>query len=154
MILMWNLHNRQLTDSIKKHTTNLELQKIHQANLKIADSLSFNQIETIFQKFGYPSQETVGQVVDVPFYIMSYAPIYIKERCSSLFAAAATKGDISLKSYALFIDKLKIAKGEKQIYGTQYYYDKSYKSILYPCENMENINKLRESVGLSKLEEE
>lgn len=146
-------HNKQLTDSIKKYTNNLALQKNYQVKLKIADSISFKNIEHIFKVFGYPSQKTVGQFVDIPFFIISYAPVYIKERCTSIFAAAATKGDISLKSYALFIDKLKVAKGEKQIYGTQFYYDKNNKRILYPCENKENINKIRESVGLENLEE-
>lgn len=64
---------------------------------------------------------------------------------------AANKEEISWKSLAFFIDKVKVAKGEKQVYGTQYYLRKD-EYITYPIEDMEHLNARRAGVGLEAFE--
>ena len=66
------------------------------------------------------------------------------------------KGDMSLvgprPERKFFIDKIKVAKNEKQIYGTQSYYDKHYKEFLYHIDDEAGVNQRRLDVGLEKLE--
>lgn len=139
-------HNKSLTDSLKLTDENSVKEIIFMERLKNLDSISFSKIENIINKFGYPSKKTIGELSPVPFYILSFAPIYIKEKYLLIFSLAATNGDIDLKSYAFYIDKIKIAKGQKQIYGTQYYLD-SKKKIYYPSEDIENLNNRRLQMG-------
>jgi hypothetical protein len=139
----FSIHNKQLTDSINLNTTNTNKVILLQSKLKLLDSISYSKIEFILGKFGYPSKEIVGEMSSIPFYIISFAPIRIRERYLSTFALAATNKDIELKSYAFYVDKIKVAKGEKQIYGTQYYINKNDELIYYPSEDPENLNKKR-----------
>jgi hypothetical protein len=142
------LHNKQLIDSINLNTTNKKKVILLQSQLKLLDSISYSKIEFILSKFGNPSKEIVGDMSSIPFYIISFAPIQIRERYLSTFALASTNKDIELKSYAFYVDKIKVAKGEKQIYGTQYYINKSGELVYYPSEDPENLNKERLQMGL------
>ena len=115
------------------------------------DSISFDRIGYIIDVFGYPSKEIAGESNSIPFYILSFAPIKAKEKYLNQLILAADRDYISWKSLAYFIDKLKVARGEKQVYGTQGNYDKDYHFILYPCIDLENLNARREKVGLDKM---
>jgi len=117
-------------------------QKLNSANNKVFDDL-FRYIRAQ----GYPSKKAVGDAAIVPFFVLSYAPVTIREQCLGYFTTAADLGDIEWKSLAYFIDKLKVAKGEKQVYGTQSYYDKNDVLIYYPIENPEGLSKRRQEAG-------
>ena len=97
--------------------------------------------------YGYPSKLIAGDASVVPFYILGFAPSWLKEKHLNALKLAADKQEISWKSLAFFIDKLKVAKGEKQIYGTQYYFSKEV-YIAYPIEDEARLNERRASVGL------
>lgn len=144
----FTLHNKQLIDSINSNAMNKSKVISFESKLKLLDSISFSRIEFILSKFGYPSKAIVGGMSAIPFYIISFAPIQIRERYLSTFALASTNKDIELKSYAFYVDKIKVAKGEKQIYGTQYYINKNGELVYYPSEDPENLNKKRLQMGL------
>lgn len=144
----FSAHNKQLTDSINLNTINKNKVILFKSQLKLLDSISYSKIEFILTKFGNPSKDIVGEMSSIPFFIISFAPIQIRERYLSIFALAAINKDIELKSYAFYVDKIKVAKGEKQIYGTQYYVNQNDELIYYPSEDPENLNKKRLQMGL------
>lgn len=144
-------HNRALSDSMHAHVKDSIKRTQFRAQMRYKDSLSFAAIEKIIQRYGYPSRQIAGEAADIPFYIIGYAPVTIKEKYINEFILAADRGTISWTSLAHFIDKVKVAKGEKQVYGTQGEYDKDFKLILYPVADPENLNERRKKVGLEPL---
>lgn len=147
----FGLHNRVIADSIEKHQTDASLVKFYKSQLQYYDSISFSQIEKIISVYGYPTKKLAAEASVIPFYIIGFAPLNIREKYADVFTVAMYQGDISPKSYAFFIDKLKIAQKKKQVYGTQFYYDKQQNIIYYPSEDPDNLNKRRESVGLESI---
>lgn len=145
-------HNNSLTDSINANLKNSFKKQLFEKQLYYFDSLSFDKITHIIDVFGYPSRAIAGESNNIPFYILSFAPHTIKEKYLNQLILAADRDDISWKSLAYFIDKLKVAKGEKQVYGTQGNYDKDYHFILYPCIDPDNLSARRAKVGLEELE--
>ena len=144
-------HNAVLVDSINNNLKNPLKYKEFKAELRIEDSLSFNAIAIIIDRYGYPSPKITGDVSGVPFYILGFAPLAIREKYLNELILAADRGYVAWASLAFYIDKIKVAKGQKQIYGTQGNYDKNDKYIYYPIENPENLNKRRSGVGLEEI---
>ena len=145
-------HNTALTDSINAHLKDNRLRLNFQHQLHYLDSLSFAQITHIIDVFDYPSKAIAGESNSIPFYILSFAPVSIKEKYVNQLILAADRDDISWKSLAYFIDKIKVAKGEKQVYGTQGTYDSRYNFTMHPVIEPEKLNERRARVGLEKLE--
>lgn len=148
----FTLHNTILTDSMNANIKNQCKKHFFEKQLDNLDSISFDRIGQVIDVFGYPSKEVVGESNSIPFYILSFAPYPIKEKYLNQLILAADRDYISWKSLAYFIDKLKAAKGEKQVYGTQGNYDKDYHFILYPCIEPEHLDARRAKVGLEKME--
>jgi hypothetical protein len=144
-------HNTLLIDSINSNLKNPLKYKLFKTELAQKDSLSFVKIDNILMLYGYPCKTIAGDVSGVPFYILGFAPVWLKEKHLNKLIMAANKEEISWKSLAFFIDKIKIAKGEKQVYGTQYYVKKE-EYIAYPIEDMEHLNERRAGVGLEDFE--
>ena len=147
----FSIHNKILTDSINSSFKNISKYQYFKNKLRQQDSLVFVKIEQIMNNYGYPSKQIAGDSNDIVFYILGFAPLPIKEKYLNELILAADKGNISWKSMAFFIDKIKVSKGEKQIYGTQGTYDKDYNFIYYPISDPENINKRRALIGLEEL---
>lgn len=145
-------HNATLTDSMNANLKNPYKKQLFEKQLRYSDSLTFGKITHIIDVFNYPSKAIAGESNNIPFYILSFAPADIKEKYLNQLILAADRDDISWKSLAFFIDKLKIAKGEKQVYGTQGSYDSQYKFTMYPCIEPEKLNERRARVGLEKLD--
>lgn len=139
--------NTDLLDSIATTGFNPQKRERLQLELYMRDTLSFNKLEFIFLHYGYPSKDRTHESAIIPFYILSYAPAYIREKHLPILKQAADKKDLEWKSLAFFIDKIKVAKGEKQIYGTQYYFKKR-EQVFYPIDDPENLEKRRAAVGL------
>ncbi len=146
------IHNTTLTDSINAHLKDKEQRVKLQKELQYLDSISFSKITHIIDVFDYPSKSIAGESNSIPFYILSFAPVQVKEKYLNQLILAADRDDISWKSLAYFIDKLKIAKGEKQVYGTQGSYDKEFNYTMYPVIEPEKLDERRERVGLEKID--
>lgn len=140
-------HNTHLTDSINAHLKNPAKYRAFKQELALKDSMSFTRIDRILDVYGYPGKAIAGDASPIPFYILGFAPVPLKEKHLGKLLMAATRDDISMKSLAFFIDKLRLAKGEKQLYGTQYYLKKE-EHILYPVEDEAHLKERRASMGL------
>ncbi|MES2515002.1 MAG: DUF6624 domain-containing protein, partial [Bacteroidota bacterium] len=140
-----------LVDSVNANLKNVISYRKFKNELRSKDSVSFAAIEVIISRYGYPSPKIAGDVYGVPFFILGFAPLSIKEKYLNDLIFAADRGYLEWSSLAFYIDKVKVAKGEKQIYGTQGSYDKNDEYIYYPIEDPENVNKRRQKVGLDEL---
>ncbi len=147
----FNKNNIELLDSIKISLFNPARCERLKLKLFKSDSSSFRKTERILNTYGYPAKDVVQESSNIPFYIMSYAPLILREKYLELFKAASGIGSLSPSALAFYIDKIKVAKGEKQIYSTQFYFDKNKNTVYYPCIDPENLNARREAVGLEKL---
>lgn len=141
--------DKVLTDSINLSVGD-ERKNYYRKLKKQVDSLTFAEALNFIVYTGYPSKQEVGEAAVIPFYLLSFAPVNIREAALPIFEQAAEKGDVSYKSLAFFIDKLRIAKQQKQLYGTQFRIEDG-KSIYYPSEDPEHLNERRLKVGLEEV---
>ena len=79
--------------------------------------------------------------------------IVYKEKHYNTIIDEANKGELEWKDVAYFVDKVKVAKKEKQVYGTQYKMNESLKKIVhYPIEDIDKLNERRKQVGLNEMD--
>ena len=142
-------NHAQMIDSIAYSWSSPKLAEKFRRRIYEKDSSSFAIIEKVFEKYGYTSKEICGENASIiPFFIMNYAPLEMREKYAEFFKAAAGTGKLDKPAVAYYIDKIKVAKGEKQVYATQFFMDKDRKTHYYPCEDMKTLNERRASMGL------
>jgi hypothetical protein len=142
--------HQQLLDSVSLYWSSPKLSEKFRNRIYQNDSAIFKATENIFYEFGYPEKEICGENASVvPFFIISHAPIPMREKYLELFKAAAGTGQLSKTSLAFYIDKIKVGKGEKQVYGTQFVYEKN-KISYFPIEDPANLGKRRAEMGLEE----
>ncbi len=107
-----------------------------------------DELNKLIEQFGYPGRTLVGQESTIAFSIISSANIEYKEKYYKIIIDAADKGELAWSDVAFFVDKVKVAKKEKQIYGTQFMFNEQQKIRYYPIEDINNLNKRREKAGL------
>lgn len=148
MEAIFTTKNKPLLDTFALCWNSPSLAEKYRKKIYQNDSISFRSIENYLNAYGYPSKETCNEAANVPFFIISHAPIHIREKYLSFFKAAADLNYISKTSVAFYIDKVKVTKGEKQVYGTQYYWSKDNKSIYYPTIDPEHLKERRKEMEL------
>ncbi len=140
--------NNSLIDSINATYSRLATNEIYKTQLAFRDSVAFLKIENILAKYGYPSKQLSKEAYNIPFFILSYGPVNLRDKYSELLIKAANKGDLSWESLSFYIDRLEISKTGKQIYGTQHYFNKQKQWVQYPVTDPENLSRRRKEIGL------
>ncbi|MCE3279773.1 MAG: hypothetical protein K0S44_1964 [Bacteroidetes bacterium] len=116
--------------------------------LKILEDL-----DKIIVQYGYPGKTLVGEEYAIAFSIISSSNIKFKEKYHDLIVNAADKKELEWDDVVFFVDKVKVAKKEKQLYGTQYRYDEKLNQIFYyPIEKKEELNQRRKEKGLKEID--
>lgn len=140
-----NLAEKVYGKSSSQYQRAVSLNALHTSKL-------LEDLNTIILKFGYPGKTLVGSEYAIAFSIISSASLKYKEKHYDLIISAANKGELDWSDVAFFVDKVKVAKKEKQIYGTQYKFDENLKKIFYyPVEEPDKVNERRKKVGLKEL---
>jgi hypothetical protein len=109
----------------------------------------FDQIDQIILKYGYPGKTLVGKDYAIVFSIISSAGIKYKEKYYALIIDAADRQELDWTDVAYFVDKVKVAKKEKQVYGTQYRLGGN-RLLYYPIEDKASLNERRIKKGLEE----
>jgi hypothetical protein len=112
-----------------------------------------DDMEKIIQKFGYPGRSLVGNEYAIAFSIISSASLKYKEKYYDVIVASADKKELDWTDVAFFVDKVKVAKKEKQVYGTQYKIEGD-RLMYYPVEDIAGLNSRRKSAGLEEVDAE
>lgn len=113
--------------------------------LQVLDS-----IDTIIHLYGYPGKTLVGNESTILFSIISSLSLQYKLKYYDVIIDAANKGELDWRDVAFFVDKVKVAKKEKQVYGTQYQVSDN-KIFYFPIEDKPLLNERRKKVGLQEV---
>jgi hypothetical protein len=144
----FNIKNGLLLDSMTRDYHNIASRERFQRKIYRSDTLTFHKLDVFLVRYGYPSKKEFGEASLIPFYILSNAPVAVKEKYLNILTEAANHGDLEWKTLAFYIDKMRVAQGNKQVYGTQYYITTGHEVVYYPSEDPENLTKRRRDVGL------
>ncbi|MDJ1499494.1 energy transducer TonB [Xanthocytophaga agilis] len=116
------------------------------------DILNMAKIDKIIAEYGYPGKSLVGEKYQsVALMVIQHNDPAAREKYLPLLIEAAGKGEVNASSVAIVIDRAKIDKGEKQIYGSQLNETKQGMKLM-PIEDEPNVNVRRAKVGLPPLE--
>ncbi|MGZ4056112.1 MAG: DUF6624 domain-containing protein [Bacteroidia bacterium] len=112
-----------------------------------------SDLDSVIAIYGYPGKTLVGDDYAIAFSIISSASLDYKEKYYDLIIDAANAAELEWQDVAYFVDKVKVAKKEKQVYGTRFKLDDiSNKTYYYPIEDMEHLNERRKKVGLKDMD--
>lgn len=118
------------------------------------DSINLIKIEQIIQQYGYPGQRLVGaKLANTAWLIIQHSPVAVQEKYFPLIEQAANQGEMSKTNMALLIDRIRVYKGQKQLYGTQVKIESTGQKSFDPIEDEKNVNNRRAQIGLGSLEE-
>ena len=136
-----------------------ELTPVNFANLteKIVeiDSKNTSRMREIVQEYGWPGKNLVGEDgTSAAWLLVQHADRDRKfqKQCLELMKETAKKGEVPLQNVAYLTDRLLIAEGKRQVYGTQFEI-RNGKPVLFPIEDEVNVDKRRKEVGLPSLKE-
>lgn len=124
-------------------------QKIHKT-----DSINLVKTERIIQQYGYPGQRSVGpKQANTVWLVIQHAPLAVQEKYLPLIQKAADEGEMEKSNLALLVDRIRMYRGKKQLYGSQIITSPTGKKFFHPIEDKANVNKRRAKVGLGPIEE-
>lgn len=153
------LLNTNLIKKIKKEVIDMvnKDQSVRYANkfdVKL-DKTNSNKIKKIIELIGWPKKSQFGEkVASGMWLIVQHADhdTEFQQKCLKLIKQAVKKNEADKKLIPFLEDRLLVNKNKKQIYGTQFYKNKTTgKLIPKSIRNQKHVDKLRKSVGLDPL---
>ena len=122
--------------------------------IQALDSVNLEKIENIFEQHGYPGKSKVGERYSgVAWLVIQHSNLEKMTKYYKLIESAAQKGELPKTNFALFIDRFRMARGEKQLYGSQLKNENGGALYFHPIEDEENVNKRRAEMGMEPIEE-
>jgi hypothetical protein len=123
--------------------------------------LILSELQKILASIGFPHKPFFGDSARIAtFMVIQHASLQRQEKYLPLFQKAADNSEIQPSLIAKMIDRIRVNKGEKQVYGTQAvpirdpktgYFTNNYE--LAPIEDEPNVDKRRLKVGLPPIKE-
>lgn len=86
----------------------------------IHDSINLARVTRILDEHGYPGKSKVGAGnMGIAFLVIQHAPLEYQEKYLPMLREAADNKEMAWSSLALLIDRTRLRKGQKQLYGSQ-----------------------------------
>jgi hypothetical protein len=123
--------------------------------INVKDSINLIKVEKIITENGWLGPDIVGKEGNSTlFLVIQHANTQTQLKYLPMFREAVKKGKAQASDLALMEDRVLLAQGEKQIYGSQIGIDMiTNEYILSPMIDPDNVDKRREEVGLMPLAE-
>ncbi|MCF4100377.1 hypothetical protein L1I30_01745 [Gillisia sp. M10.2A] len=126
-----------------------EMEKLHNLNAKLLNDI----IETA----GYPTVDKVGkEASEAAWFVIQHSiaqPAFMK-KCAELLKKAVLENKAEATNLAYLTDRIAVFEGKKQLYGTQFDWDKTGKLSPNEIDDLAKVNQRRKSLGLNTLEEQ
>ena len=114
------------------------------------------RLEEIFNQHGFPGFDLVGKEGSHAFWLIAQHcdnDVDFQSKILERLKIEVDKRNASPADYAYLVDRVKINKGEKQIYGTQVAYMEDGTPYPKPLLDSLTVNQRRREVGLESIEQ-
>ncbi len=117
------------------------------------DSLHLVRLEEIIAEHGWPTYSLVGREgATAAFLVVQHAELPAQERYLPLMESAVEAGEAAPHSWALLVDRVRVRRGERQLYGSQLRRDPATGAMtVEPIEDEARVDERRAGVGLEPL---
>lgn len=120
-----------------------------------ADSINQTKVRAILDSRGWLGPDVIGpNGSSALFLVIQHADLKMQEQYLPMMREAVKKGNAKASSLAMLEDRIALAQGKKQIYGSQIGRDpETDEYYVMPLEDPDNVDKRRAEVGLQPLAE-
>ena len=120
------------------------------------DSICLNKTVKILNEYGWLGKSRVGSKANQAIWlVIQHADLEKQQKYLPLLRNSVEKGESEGWHLAFLEDRILMRTKKKQIYGSQTIWDKTIsKYKIYPIEDVKNVNKRREKIGLEPIEED
>jgi hypothetical protein len=118
--------------------------------LLVADSLRSAELERILDRFGLPTRSMVGAKGADAVMLLVQHSAWLQPRVFAL-ASAAPAGEVSAEKLAMMDDRIRVAHGQPQRYGTQFNAANGGLFRFAPVEDLAGLEARRARVGIAPL---
>ncbi len=134
-----------------------EASKVHSMKMMAVDSVNQTKVFPIIEQYGWLPKSKVGEkAASAMFYVVQHSSLETIEKYLPQMEALAKQGEASATDAARMRDRLLMFQGKKQIYGTQAasWVRPEGGQVIWPIEDVENVNKRRKEIGFTTTVEE
>lgn len=128
-----------------------------EARMMEIDSANTARMKEIVKQYGWPGPELVGvDGTEAAFLLVQHAEHEFQKQMLPLVEKAYREKKLQGQDYALLLDRVLVAEGKPQIYGTQakrFDQWKDKEPVFDPIEDEANVDKRRAEVGLFSMAE-
>jgi hypothetical protein len=120
------------------------------------DTKNTARMKEIIAAHGWPGVKLVGaDGASAAWLLVQHADAdrEFQKQCLELMSKAVEQGDASGRELAYLTDRIRLADGQKQLYGTQFMTGPDGKTTMRPCEDEANLDQRRSAVGLEPIAE-
>jgi|GEM_PF-924489 len=128
-----------------------------QGRMTAIDSANTARMKEIVKQYGWPGPELVGvDGTEAAFLLVQHAEHEFQKQMLPLVERAYREKKLQGQDYALLLDRVLVAEGKPQVYGTQakrFDQWKDKEPVFDPIEDEANVDKRRAEVGLFPMAE-
>jgi len=128
-----------------------------EARMAEIDSANTARMKEIVNQYGWPGPELVGvDGTEAAFLLVQHAEHEFQKQMLPLVEKAYRQKKLQGQDYALLLDRVLVAEGKPQVYGTQAKKLDQWKNkepVFDPIEDEANVDKRRAEVGLFSMAE-
>ena len=120
------------------------------------DAKNTARMKEIIAAHGWPGVKLVGSDgASAAWLLVQHADAdrEFQKQCLERMKKAVEQGDASGRELAYLTDRVLLAEGKKQVYGTQFMTGPDGQTTMRPCEDEANLDQRRASVGLEPIAE-
>jgi hypothetical protein len=114
-------------------------------------------LKGIVERYGWPGRALVGDEGSEHAWLLAqhadHDPVF-QRRCLDLLGDAVVRGDASPINLAYLTDRVRLARGQRQLYGTQYESAPDGAWQPRPHPNPDLVNERRAAIGMSPIEDD
>ncbi|MDO6391639.1 hypothetical protein Q4E40_16005 [Pontibacter sp. BT731] len=129
----------------------------HSKKMMAVDSVNQTRVVPIIEQYGWLPKSKIGEkAASAIFYVVQHSNTETIEKYLPQMEELAKKGEASATDAAKMRDRLLMFQGKKQLYGTQAasWVRPEGNQVIWPIEDVENVNKRRKEVGFTATVEE
>lgn len=158
----WPAHNddpkiveiqQQLQAMAQQHKAAREKRWIHPKETTELAEQAGPFLESIFKQYGWPKISVFNVMPCNNFWnLVQHQPPAIQKEMLPALKKVVDVGETSKTNYAYLFDRVQTDEGKPQHWGTQAKCENG-RAVLYPIDDMTNLNQRRKAVGLGTLDE-